>query len=510
MRPPMWLVWAVGAAALFAAFLRISLTSAVTSDGANPALQAWDMLHGHLLLHGWLLGDATFYTFELPLIALVEVFFGLHTIVMHVAMAAIYLIVAVCAVAIAVTGATGAAARLSRAAVVAAVLTAPALVLSDRWIPLGFPDHMGTVVFLLVPCLLVDRAPSRRFTAPLLCLILCAGQISDDTVRYVAAPAIFAVCAYRVLAARNIRTGDFANMVAAAVSLPLATAVRAVMRHLGAYQMVSPRTSLAPVSHWPHNATVTWYSLRRLFGIQAAPHQAAAGGWAVVFGAACLLAVAAGFLAVLLRWPRASRAEQVLTVAIAVNIVSYLVSKLATPYTPHDLAFVLPAGAVLAARACVPAGLAGRLPRLAVGGAAAVAALLPLSLVAAQPVARGANLPLADWLTAHGLSYGLGGYWQSSAVALQTSNRVQIRTIKVRGGAVRPFPWETNLGWFDPAHHRANFVVVQGNKDPATVRALERIFGRPTQTDRLGTFEILVYGKNLLTEVKRPITRPLG
>jgi len=108
------------------------------------------------------------------------------------------------------------------------------------------------------------------------------------------------------------------------------------------------------------------------------------------------------------------------------------------------------------------------------------------------------------------ISLRLGGYWQSSAVALQTSNRVQIRTIKVRGGVVRPFPWETNLGWFDPARHRANFVLVQGNKDPATVPALERIFGRPTQADRLGTFEILVYDKNLLTEVRRPVTRPLG
>lgn len=509
-RLPMALAWAAGAAALFTLFLRVSLTGAVISDGANTALQAWDMLHGHLLLHGWLVGDATFYTFELPLVALVEVFFGLHTIAVHVAMAVIYLIVAVSAVAIAVTGATGAAARLRRAAVVVAVLAAPTLIVSDRWIPLGFPDHMGSSVFLLVSCLLVDRLSSRRFTAPLLCVILCAGQISDGTVRYVAAPAICAVCAYRVLAARNIRTGDAANLVAAAVSLPLATAARALMRHLGAYLMVSPRTSLAPVSRWPHNAAVTWYSLRRLFGIQAAPHEAAASGWAVVFGAACLLAVTAGFLAVLLRWPRASRAEQVLTVAIAVNIVAYLVSRLPTPYTPHDLAFVLPAGAVLAARACVPARLAGRLPRLAVGGAAAVAALLPLSLVAAQPSARGADLRLTDWLTAHGLSYGLGGYWQSSALALQTGNRVQIRTIKVRGGAVRPFPWETNLDWFDPARHRANFILVQGGKDPATVAALERIFGKPVMTERIGTYEILVYRKNLLTEVKRPITRPLS
>jgi hypothetical protein len=244
--------------------------------------------------------------------------------------------------------------------------------------------------------------------------------------------------------------------------------------------------------------------------MQAAPSEGVAGRWAEVFGSACLLAVAVGFVAVLLRWRRAGRAEQVLTVAIAVNIVAYMFSKLATPYTPHDLAFVLPSGAVLAARACVPARLAGRLPRLAVGGAAAVAALLPLSLVAAQPIARSANLRLADFLAAHGLSYGLGGYWQSSAIALQTNGRVQIRTIKVRGGAVRPFPWETNLSWFDPARHRANFVVVQGNKDPATVPELERIFGMPTLTDHLGSFEILVYGKNLLTEVKRPITRPLG
>src|ERR1700728_2858097 len=120
-RVPMALAWIAGGAALFVLILRISLTTPVTSDGANPALQAWDMLHGHLLLHGWLLGDATYYTFELPLIALVEVFFGLHTITVHVAMTVVYVIIAVCAVAIAVTGATGAAARLSRAAVVVAV-----------------------------------------------------------------------------------------------------------------------------------------------------------------------------------------------------------------------------------------------------------------------------------------------------------------------------------------------------------------------------------------------------
>ncbi|MGH3233402.1 MAG: hypothetical protein ACRDOH_09140 [Streptosporangiaceae bacterium] len=57
-RPLAAAAWIVGCMALFAFYLRVSLTGHVTSDGANSALQAWDTLHGHLPLHGWIIGDA--------------------------------------------------------------------------------------------------------------------------------------------------------------------------------------------------------------------------------------------------------------------------------------------------------------------------------------------------------------------------------------------------------------------------------------------------------------------
>ena len=41
---------------------------------------------------------------------------------------------------------------------------------------------MGTPVFLLVSFLLIDRAPGKRYTAPLVCVILCAGKLDDPTV----------------------------------------------------------------------------------------------------------------------------------------------------------------------------------------------------------------------------------------------------------------------------------------------------------------------------------------
>jgi hypothetical protein len=503
------LAWAAGAAALFALFLRISLTVAdsPSSDPANNALQAWDMLHGHLLLHGWIVGDVTFYTFELPLMAVVEVFLGLHTITVHVTEALVYLIVAGCAVAIAVTNSRGVS-RAARAGVVVAVLAAPALVASDAWIPLGFPDHIGTSVFLLVSCLLIDRGPRVRYAAPLLCLVLVAGQISDVTVRYVAVPTIMVVCAYRVAAARKIKTDDAANLVAAVASVPASLAIRALIRHFGGYLMDSPRTRLAPVSQWPRNGAFAWHSVRMLFGAIAAPAGGSAGKTAI-FGFACLIVAVIGMARVVWRWRTARRAEQLLLVAIIVNIGAYTISMLPGPETPHDIAAVLPAGAILGARALVPDRIAARRMALAAGGAAAVAALLPLSLAAAQPPQVLPWAGLTAWLQSHGLHYGLGGYWDGSSVTLQSGGQVQVRTVEVMSGQIRPDPWETNTLWFDPARHYANFVIIDLIYHDLGPNA-ERFFGKPESTNRLGRWEVLIYGHNLLQQVKPPVLPPVS
>src|SRR5215471_592665 len=77
--------WVGGSLALALVYLRISLGSRVISDGANNALQGWGLLHGHLLLHGWQIGDANFYFLELPLNAVTEALFGLGDFAAHAA-----------------------------------------------------------------------------------------------------------------------------------------------------------------------------------------------------------------------------------------------------------------------------------------------------------------------------------------------------------------------------------------------------------------------------------------
>jgi hypothetical protein len=504
--------WTAGAALVFALFLRISLEKLMESDGANNALQAWDMLHGNLVLHGWIVGDVTFYTFELPIIAILEFFLGLHADTMHVAEALIYLIVAAFAVAIAVTDTRGLS-RVIRASVVVAALAAPTLVHSDLWIPLGIPDHTGTIAFLLASFLLVDRATGRRLTAPLLCLILCAGQISDVTVRYVAVPAIAVVCLYQMLAARKLITWDAANLLAAGLSVPLAVGIPAFMRvHLGAYLMVSPNTRIAPFSAWQTNASVAWTSLREVYGIDSGPHFGPVG-LTVIFGYACLAAAAIGVLRVLWRWRTARRAEQALVIAMAANFMFYMLSTLVSPSSPHDLVALLPCGGVLAARALVPERIASRLVAVPATCLALVAALLPLSVAASQPTQTSALSTVIAWLQANGLHYGLGGYWDSSETALESANQVQVRAIDahhtVNGNRISLYPWETNTLWFDPAKHYANFVILDLPKLNLlpTVRG---VFGKPVRTHIISTWEIFVYHENLLTYLAPPVLPPMS
>jgi hypothetical protein len=526
-RPRRWwsaAAWAGSGIVLYALVLRISFGGRIDSDGANNALQAWDLIHGHLLLHGWLLGDATFFFFELPLIGVVQLMFGLGTLSTHVASALVFLIVAGCVVALAVTGSSGPA-KAAHSAVAVAVLAGPLLTMPTVWLLVEEPDHIGTSVFLLASILLIDRVPGRRFTAPLLCVILCAGQLSDLTVRYVAVPAVVLACGYRVLAARKLRSPDAAAVVAAAVSVPLAWLLSALMKRAGGFLMDQPRTEVAPFRQWPSHVSAVWGAVRYLFGTVDRP-DTLLGSLGAAFGVACLAAAVIGFVRVAWTWRRASAAEQLLAIAIVVNLGAYLVSAKPEASGSHEIAAVLPCGAVLAARALIPARITGELRAVVVAMATALIALLPLGAAATRPSvgpalgpaqqgngATAPTAPLTSFLQAHGLRYGIAGYWEASIVSLQSSGKAEVRAVVV---AKKPHTtewditapwWETNSLWYDPTRYNATFAVadVHGIYPAA---AFEQVFGRPAAIYRVQNWLILQYRTNLLRHL--PPRPPIG
>jgi hypothetical protein len=112
--------------ALFAAYLRQAQTAPVMSDGASNALQAWDLLHGNVLLRGWTMSDVSFYTTEIPQYMLVVLAHGLDANVIHIAAAMSYALLVLGAALLArghVSGREGAVRML----IAAGIMLAPSL-----------------------------------------------------------------------------------------------------------------------------------------------------------------------------------------------------------------------------------------------------------------------------------------------------------------------------------------------------------------------------------------------
>src|ERR1700755_431662 len=93
----------------------------MTADGAGNAVQAWEMLHGNLLLQNWTVSDVPFYTTELIQYALIELVYGDRADMVHIAGAMTYTLLVLLAVALAKGRATGVE-GLARMAIAALVI----------------------------------------------------------------------------------------------------------------------------------------------------------------------------------------------------------------------------------------------------------------------------------------------------------------------------------------------------------------------------------------------------
>ena len=206
-----WLRWggvtAGAAVVLMYCYLRIAGTVPVLSDGAANALQARDMLHGNLLLHGWWVTDVSFLTTELPQYALVIAATGLRPEVVHICAAITYTLLVLLAAYVARGRSTGAEAVV-RALVAVAIILAPEPG-APSWILLSDPDHVGTGVPLLLLLLLLDRARASRWVPVAAFAILAWGCVGDPLVEVVGALPLAVVCLARVVMLLARRRGPY-------------------------------------------------------------------------------------------------------------------------------------------------------------------------------------------------------------------------------------------------------------------------------------------------------------
>jgi len=557
--------WAAGlagaAVVLFVAYLRLSGTYAATSDGADQALQGWDMLHGNWLLHGWTLGDVTYYTTEIPEYALIELVRGLGADVVHIAGAITYTLLVLAAGLLARGRATGRD-GLIRLAVAAGIMLAPQFGNATHLL-LSQPDHLGTQLPLLLIFLMLDRAPRRWYIPVAAGAALTWVVIADRVALLTAVVPLALVCGARVLLAVLRRRRSLASqwyelslVAASAVSFAAAELTVRLISLLNGYQVTPVKSAKLAMMHgWPRHFVVALEGILNMYGgdffhiSENSPFGPGLGGLPVGVGVALAVVHLVGLALAVWGFFRAFRhffdpadlISPVLATAIVINIAAYVLSIVSFGlFDTREIVAVLPFGAVLAGR-MVPGSLGrARLGRARLGRARLGRARL--GRVRLTPVLAGvlagvlacylaglgygaAQSPVPDneqavipWLEAHHLTSGLGTYAESNLLTLDSGGRITIREIAWQSSGDVPRSFETKASWYDPRHSYASFVLTNsadqwgmdggGPNVPASMIPLPAIAalhaGPPAHVYHYKTFTIMVWNHNLLDNLDGP------
>jgi len=495
----------LGLPLLAALLTRIAWTEQTLSDGSNTILEGWDFAHGNVLLHGWILSDVSFYALEVPVAALSVLMVGASAAAVHLTAGLVFTLVIACTLWCDGGG------PISRRVLVLAVLLVPLSDAVARRALIAGVDHLGSSVFILLSALIVDRLRGRWYAPWLLLLVLTLGGVSDGFVTYVGVPAVIGVCCWSMLVDR--RSGwDLLRLAAAAVlSVPAAQHVRSVLRHLGAYAMTAPDTVASPRSEWAAHARSMWFGLRVLLGF-AQPSGGLAGVCTLVLGWTLLGLIILGGIRTLWHWRTSHTAQRISILLVPGALAAYTLSEQSGKAgNAFDLAGAVPFCALLAANALpdldrrsVRRGLR-RAAIAAIGGVTALAVLF----AAGQPAASADSAGLIARLRALRLSYGISDYQVASSTTVESDLRVDVRAVVWNGDGFDVYGWETRTPWYSAAKHDASFFVTSASDGGTTPADVVSVFGRPEAEYRVGEYEVLVYGYNLLTRVT-PSARPTG
>ena len=510
----------VGAITLFLLYLHQARTVALNSDGSSNALQAWDMLHGNLLLSHWTLSDVSFYLTELPEYMLVEAVHGLNSDVVHIAGAFTYTLAVLLACWLARGRARGPEAFV-RILIVLAIMLAPPLGV-DTLVVLSSPDHFGTAVPLLVFLLAAQRLPRRWFTPVILFVLMAWAGVSDSTAAFIAGGALAVVAGIRLWQGHGDRRYQCALLAAAALSIAVSFEFAKFVYQQGGYKLHPPNMAFNGADAM---ATASWTTVKSFldlfgadfFGLPVTVANRTGAGSTVqhqtivvllhLFGVALAvwgLALAAR------RLPREDDwIAELITVGVLLNVLALMFSSQIAGGS-REIAAALPLGAVVAARMLGP--LMVHRKHIVVLSAFTMAMFAVLVHNAGSP-GRPANGHAAQaWLKKHGYTYGLGGYWSSNSITVDSGDTVRVRPVHTLLRGIEQYDWESDSAWYDPAKNYANFLVM--DVDPpsfaayATPEQAVKQFGKPDLTAVVGSQEIMVWHKNLLATLPPPSPPP--
>jgi hypothetical protein len=483
------------------------------SDKASTILQAQDLSHGNVLLHGWILTTDSFITLDQLYYAVATRLVGVRPTLMHSGPAFFAAVLVVVGVLVAVEGRRGAAA-LAGGAVVVALLALPTPLMSRFYLGTGY--HVDTALYALLAFVAL-RSGRFGWQWALGVVLLAAGLLGDLQIAAFGVAPVFLAGLTAMLRRRDWRSG-IAPAAAAVACVALAELARRVIDALGGFTL----SAALPTAHGSQLLTNARGVLKYGADLAGLTNPLGMGVPSAllefhVVGALCMVGCFLGAVSSLITGtvrgspaptpPAEERGElwrldDMLVIAIFGAVFTYL-----------DLALNDHLGFVryLMVSILFVSVLSGRMvarvwPHLRARWAAGAAALgLAALLGSAAAVGYQLSLPavplpeavLATWLEAHHLHNGVGDYWAASATTVASDGTVTVRPVVTGTNlTLYRYMYESASDWY--AGERFQFLVygLPPFTDVDSVSATDT-WGVPAHTYVVGPYRVLVWSHSI-------------
>jgi hypothetical protein len=511
------------------------------SDNATVVLQGHAMELGNLLLHGWALSLDNFWSVDVPLYAIGDIFTGVRPALLSVVPAVIATLVVLVAILIATTG-RGRSASVVGGLTVLGLLAFPSYALASTL--LQGPMHIGTALWALVAFYALRRG-RMGWGVAVAALFLAAGMLGDLLmVAYGTAPVLLAGLVAMVR--RRSWSAGTAPVAAAIGGSALAVVGHVAIGALGAFS-INPSHPAVPPGELLGNVGRALHLTGELLGTGTAVFpsggvssllQATHVVGTVVVAACFVLGV--GRLVVNLFVGHTVRArhgadnlpgvgakghetgadpqilDDLLVFACVGSVVTFCEFAL-TPTAPYAR-YLVPTvifAVALSGRTVARLWDSGfhtvgspgsrtarrsisvlRWVAVALGIVGGLGAVSGLGVILAEPVSAAPQTQLVSFLEAHHLTEGIGDYWSASITTVESSSHVRVRPVVAkRNSHIVRYLHQSSASWY--TGHRFGFLVYNaaspwGGVDVATATVT---FGAPTHVDVVGSYRVLIWNQ---------------
>lgn len=473
---------------LTAIYYKATQSIQINSDNASNVLEAGSILRGNVFLRGWFLPPDTFYSLDTQIDVLLLSLGFQPIVISHLTPAMIYAFLV-----LTVTSITQYYGQDRVSSLVSSALFVACPIGFFQSLVLVSPIHILTIIIAIILFWFLNRDAELQYSAAF--GLTYIATLGDPYFTYLSTLPIVLVSLWRI-SNRNSFSRDLRVLLSVLLGMVAAGLSVQLIGRFGGYRIASTTVQFVRFSHLAHNFYLYALGLLDVFQSHFFGQKPFAPETLLKVGHASVVVIAA-YWGIRHFHVRAGKSADFMTICLtsaALISVAFIFSNMPVNRATGRYLSVMPVLLSLFFGIYYYRAVTPFLRYFAVAISIFGTYSFSQSILTKHQVRYENQKAVLQFLTAHHLKYGFGGYWNSALFTLLSNQRVMVRQVSAPPhGRVEPFLWLANSRWYKKVPEAVFFIIGPTGNFGLSMKTVTMTCGRPTSADRVGEYRIMVF-----------------